>query len=305
MATQLVEWLAPGHEKKADLAVLIVSWNVKDLVLKNLEALFASEGSASAEVIVIDNASKDETVEAVRAQFPSVRVIANAYNAGFSLANTQGMIAAHARHCLLLNPDMRVEADSLQKTVEYLDSHPDVGIMGAHLKSEDDKIIEHVRRFPTFASQLAIILKLPHLFPKIVDHYLAKDFDYTREQVVDSIRGSYFAIHERAIERCASLDTRYFIWFEEVDYCKKVTEQGMRVVYTPTVRATDFVGRSFAQRESFWKQKNFTRSMVQYFEKWHPWWETLALKAIRLVVLAAVWLLEAGMKALKTRPAKG
>lgn len=291
MATQLVEWLSPGHEKKADLTVLIVSWNVKDLVIKNIEALLRSEGSITAELIIIDNASKDGTVEAVRAQFPQARVIANTYNAGFSLANTQGMVAMHGRHCLLLNPDMRVEIDSLQKTVAYLDGHSEVGVIGARLQSEDGKIVEHVRRFPTFASQLAILLKLPHLFPRIVDHYLAKDFDYTREQVVDSIRGSYFGISERALECCAGLDTRYFIWFEEVDYCKKVTEQGMKVVYVPEIRATDFVGRSFAQRESFWKQKNFTRSMMQYFEKWHPWWETLVLKGVRLLVLAGVWLL--------------
>lgn len=298
MATQLVEWLAPGHEKKADVAVLIVSWNVKELVLKNIHALLESEGTMSAEVIIIDNASKDGTVDAIHAQFPQVRVIINTYNAGFSLANTQGMIAMHARHCLLLNPDMRVEADSLQKTVEYLNTHPDVGVMGARLQSDAGTIVEHVRRFPSLASQLAILLKLPHIFPNSVDQYLAKDFDYAREQAVDSIRGSYFAIHETALERCAGLDTRYFIWFEEVDYCKKVMEQGLRIMYVPDVRATDFVGRSFAQRESFWKQKNFSRSMVQYFEKWHPWWEALVLKAVRLIVLAAVWIVDVSRKAL-------
>jgi GT2 family glycosyltransferase len=300
----MIRWLSPGHTERADLAVLMVSWNVKDLVLKNIEALLASEGSASAELIVIDNASKDATVEAIRAQFPQVRVIANTYNAGFSLANTQGMIAMQARHCLLLNPDMKVEVDSLQKTIEYLDTHPEVGVMGARLETADGKMVEHVRSFPTFGSQLAILLKLPHLFPRIVDSYLAKDFDYSREQVVDSIRGSYFAIHARALEACAGLDTRYFIWFEEVDYCKKVTERGMKVVYVPTIKATDFIGRSFAQRDSFWKQKNFTRSMVQYFEKWHPWWETLILRAVRLVVLGAVWIVEGVLNATKPAQAK-
>lgn len=294
----MIRWLPPCHDERADLAVLIVSWNVKELVLKNIEALFASEGDVSAELIVIDNALKDGTVEAIRGQFPCARVIANTYNAGFSLANAQGMIASHARHCLLLNPDMRVDSDALQKTVEYLDAHPDVGIMGAQLRTVEGGMIEHVRRFPTFGSQLAILLKIPHVFPSLVHHYLAKDFDYTREQAADSIRGSYFAIHEHAIERCAGLDTRYFIWFEEVDYCKKVTERGLKVMYVPTIRVTDFIGRSFAQRDSFWKQKHFTRSMVQYFEKWHPWWEVLVLKLVRLAVLAGVGVVEVGMNIL-------
>ncbi len=289
MAIPLISWLVPGHDDRADLAVLMVSWNVKDLVLKNLEALFASEGSLKAEVIVMDNASRDATVEAVRERFPQVRVIANTFNAGFSLANNQGLMVKYARHVLLLNPDMRVEPDALQKTVDYLDAHPEAGVVGARLVASDGSIVPHVRRFPTFGSQLAILLKLPHFFPHLIDHYLAKDFDDAREQAVDSVRGSYFAMHERALERCAGLDTRYFIWFEEVDYCKKVAEQGMKVVYVPTIRATDFVGRSFAQRESFWKQKQFTRSMVQYFEKWHPWWQTWILKTVRLFVLTGVW----------------
>ncbi len=296
MATQLIQWLKPDHADRADLAVLIVSWNVKELVLQNLQTVYASQGSIKVEVIVIDNASEDGTVEAIRAQFPGVRVIANRENVGFSAANTQGMIAMHARHCLLLNPDMRVEADTLQKTVEYLDAHPDVGVVGAKLISHEGNIVQHVRRFPTFASQLAILLKLPHLFPSIIDGYLARDFDDTREQMVDSVRGSYFAMHANALERCGGLDTRYFIWFEEVDYCKKVHEQGMKVAYVPGIRATDFVGQSFAKRASFWKQKQFTRSMVQYFEKWHSWSETFVLKGVRLVVLAGVWMWEAGKK---------
>lgn len=287
-----VTWLPKGHEQRADLAVLTVGWNVRDLILKNLEALFESAGTITAEVIIIDNASSDGTVEAIRSKYPEVRVIANPTNAGFSRANGQGMIVMHARHCLLLNPDMRVEPDALQKTVEYLDTHPEVGVVGARLSSSEGVVIESVRRFPDIWSQLAIMLKLPHLFPGVIARYLFKGFDYDKEQAVDSVRGSYFAIPSRALEMLGGLDTRYFIWFEEVDYCKAATVAGFKVMFVPTIRAMDLVGRSFAQRQSYWKQKMFTRTMLQYFQKWHPWWQSALIMCLRPLALASAWMLD-------------
>ncbi len=106
------------------------------------------------------------------------------------------------------------------------------------------------------------------------------------------MRGSFFAISERAIKEFGGLDPRYFIWFEEVDYCKQAAARGWKVMYAPTIQAVDLVGRSFAQRKMFWKQRQFTRSMVQYFFKWHPRWQGTALAALRVPVLAMAWLLE-------------
>ncbi len=271
-----------------DLAVVIVSWNVREILLKNLSSLIASE------IIVVDNASTDGSVEAVRAAFPSVRVIANQTNNGFAKACNQGIAASDSRHILLLNPDMRVEPDAIAKTVAYLDSHPDVGVMGAQLMTPDGKPIHHMRRFPTVKDQLAIILKLPHLFPKLIHRYHAKDLPTHLEQEVDSVRGSYFAMNRTALDKIGLLDERFYIWFEEVDYCKRVKLAGLKVMYVPSVRATDLVGRSFAQRGAYWKQKMFTRSMIRYFEKWHPSWEVWMLYAARpaglgVAIFADVW----------------
>lgn len=274
-----------------DLAIIIVSWNVKALVLKNLEALRQALVGLSVQVVVVDNASADGTVEAVRASFPEVTVIANTDNVGFAKACNQGIGASHSRHVLLLNPDMQVEADAVRMTIAYLDTHPEVGVMGAKLIGADGKTIPHVRRFPTFWDQLATLLKVPHFFPHFLDRYLGKDFDLDKEQFVDSVRGSYFAINRTALERLGGLDERYFIWFEEVDYCKQVHAAGLKIAYVPSIIAHDLVGRSFAQRDSYWKQKNFTRSMVTYFKKWHPWWQGTALAAARVFVLAVAWVL--------------
>ncbi len=300
--TPMIYWLPPQHHEQAaygeprssdervDLAVIIVSWNVKSHALANIEGLLQSQGTVTAELIVIDNASQDGTVEVVRQKYAEVRVIANDHNAGFAGANMQGMLAAHARHCLLLNPDMRVEPDALQKTVEYLDAHPDVAVVGGRLASSQGGLVKSVRRFPDVWSQLLIILKLPHLFPHVLDRYLYPDFNYEREQSVEVVRGSYFAIHERAIEILGGLDTRYFIWFEEMDYCKRAIHHGFKVMYVPWIRATDYVGRSFAQTKRFLSQQRMTKSMTQYFDVWHPWWQSRLISLVRYIGLGITWL---------------
>ncbi len=291
-----INWLPPGHDEKADLAILIVGWNVKDLLVQNLEALQKSVGSIKIEVILIDNASQDGTTEEVRLRFPDVKIIANASNAGFALANVQGMIAMHARHCLLLNPDMRAEPDALQKTVEYLDSHPEVAVASGKLFTSEGKTFPSIRRFPDVCSQLAILLKLAKLFPSLTEHYLYKGFDYETEQPVDSVRGAYFAMNGKALERLGGLDTRYFIWFEEVDYCKNAASKGWKVMHVPSIRATDFFGKSFAQRKRYWKQQQFSRSMVQYFEKWHPWWQATLIGVARPFALLAAFVADVFQK---------
>jgi len=263
-----IQWFAPGHTNTVDLAVITVPWNSRELLLENIEYLFKSEGAMSAELIVVDNASQDGVVEAVRERFPNVRVIANKTNRGFSAANNQGIAVVNARHILLLNPDMRVEPDALQKTVEYLDAHPDVGVVGAKLIRPDGSIVPSVRRFPTCWSQFFVLSKIGRLLPSLLKHYLWHDFDYTKEQPVDSLRGSYFGIHRIARDQIGGLDERYFIWFEEVDYCKTVWSKGLKVMYVPTIQARDYVGRSFAKQPLFWKQFQLTRSMVKYFLKW-------------------------------------
>ena len=98
----------------------------------------------------------------------------------------------------------------------------------------------------------------------------AHDFDYTRDARVDSVRGSFFLLRRSTIDKLGGLDERYFIWFEEVDYCKQIAVTGLQTWYMSSVRCTDFVGRSFALVSGRTKQEYFTDSMTKYFAKWHP-----------------------------------
>ncbi len=262
-----------------DISIIIVSWNVKNFVAENIRSILSCAGNATFEIFVVDNDSADGTAEMVKKDFPQVKLIANNYNAGFAKANNQAIALASGRYILLLNPDMRVLPECLDKMVKWMDEHADAGVAGCHLVKESGETVSHVRRYPRLFDQLAIVLKLPHLFPNILDNYLRKDFDYSKESEVDSVRGSFFMIRREVIEKIHGLDERYFIWFEEVDYCRQVKNAGWKVMYTPAADCVDYVGRSFALMKRGKSQQYFRGSMLKYFKKWHPAWQYWILKS--------------------------
>jgi len=115
------------------------------------------------------------------------------------------------------------------------------------------------------------------------------DFDYAKEARVDSIRGSFFMIRRELMDKIGMLDEGFFIWFEEVDFCKRTIEAGYEVAYTPVAKCVDYVGQSFKQMKFYPKQKMFTRSMVYYFKKHAPAWEYCIVWALRPLTLGLVW----------------
>ena len=261
-----------------DISVIIISYNVRDLLKKNLENLFQTTSNLDFEVFVVDNNSDDGSVEMVRKDFPQVNVIANDQNLGFATANNQAIKQSSGKYVLLLNPDMQVFEDTLAKMVGWMDDHPEAGVAGCKLVDQKDGIIPHIRRFPSFRDQLAVVLKLPHIFPSVLNSYIPQDIDYDREQEVDSIRGSFFMTRREVLEELGGLDERYFIWFEEVDFCRHVKEEGWKIMYTPAARCRDLVGKSFAQVPKGRTQKYFRDSMLKYFRKWHPAWQYWILR---------------------------
>jgi len=272
-----------------DLSIIIVSWNVKEKLRDNLRALFESQ-FVNFEVFVVDNNSSDGTVEMVRKDYPRVKLIPNQENLGFARANNQAIKLADGRYFLLLNPDMRVFDDTLSNAVAWMNHHERVWLAGCRLVDESARLIKHVRRFPKLFDQLAIILKIPHLFPMVLNEYLHENFDYTKAAPVDSIRGGFFLIRRQAVKTVGLLDERYFLWFEEVDYCRRVKNAGGEVWYTPNAEAIDLIGQSFKQVNLAVKQKYFRDSMLKYFKKWQPGWQYWILKLAWPFGLLIAWL---------------
>ncbi|MHB8903724.1 MAG: glycosyltransferase, partial [Patescibacteria group bacterium] len=215
-----------------------------------------------------------------------VKLISNSENLGFAKANNQAIKEATGDFILLLNPDMKVFPDTLNKMLDFAKNNPQATVSGCKLVSSKGEVIKQVRRFPQLFDQLTITLKIPHLFPKIVDKYLQVDFDYGKSAKVDSLRGAFFLINKESYQQINKnqnilplLDERYFIWFEEVDFCRQVYKLGGEIWYAPEAVCLDYVGSSFSQVKRGLAQKYFQDSMLKYFLKWEKKWQYNVLKA--------------------------
>ena len=275
------------------LSIITVTWNNEKQIERQLKSVVSGCKNISFEQIVVDNGSKDKTVKVVNS-IQNIKVIENKENLGFSHANNQGVEISTGEYLLFLNPDMKVEEGSLDKIVSWLENRKDVGIVSPKLVAENGKLNEDTkpRRLPRVLEQVALILKLPHLFPNILNRYLMKDFEENKEQEVDSVQGSFLFMRRSVVEKFGwAFDPRYYIWYEDVDICREVKKMGLKVVYSPVITCTDYVGQSFKKQESLWRQKNFTNSMFVYFQKWEPFYKWIWIWLFRPVGIAMVYVM--------------
>ncbi len=260
-----------------DLSVVIIAWQVKDKLKNNLNALLTSVG-LNFEVIVVDNNSQDGTAEMIKYNFPQIKLITNSSNLGFARACNQAIKQASGRYLLLLNPDMKVEVETLSQAIKWLDNNPQAAIAGIKLVDEQGKILPQVRQLPSLFDQFLVASKLAHILPYLLNNYLVKKFDYTKPAKVPSVRGSFFIIRRSTLEILGLLDERYFVWFEEVDYCRQAAAKNLEIWYTPVATAVDYVGQSFKQLPRAQAQQYFKTSMLAYFTKWHSAWQVKILQ---------------------------
>lgn len=259
-----------------DLSIITVTWNSAEHIVRQIQSVQRGCKNISCEQIIVDNGSTDDTVKIIEAQNAPLRLIKNQHNAGFAAANNQGYQESRGEFLLFLNPDMVVQKDSLDILVEWMRKHPEVGIAGCKLVNERGEVNIKAgykspgpRRFPTLWNQLAIVLKIHHIFPSVLNHYLYHGFDENKEQEVDSVRGAFMCVRRELLEKLGwAFDPRYFIWFEDVDLCREAKRLGYQVMYTSVISCVDRVGTSFAKRNLLWKQFQLIKSMVKYFAKW-------------------------------------
>lgn len=259
------------------IAVVIVSWNVREYTRACVRALV--DDSTEKEIVVVDNASSDGTVAALRKEFPEINIIANATNRGFAGGVNQGVVATAAPIIFLLNPDTRIVPGSLAILVEAMDHIAGPSIFGAHLVNEAGEAVSSIRNNPTWVNQAGILLKVHRIFPRLFKHYFKRGFDYKKEQLVDQVMGSAMAIRRDAWNALGGFDETFFIWFEEVDFCKRARDLGYNILYSPSVTVRDFAGKSFVQVDAKTKAKYFTDSL-NYYAKKH--WSSFGQWIIRL-----------------------
>jgi N-acetylglucosaminyl-diphospho-decaprenol L-rhamnosyltransferase len=281
-----------------DLSIVIVNWNVKELLERCLASLTAEsrgqgEGSVPAhgprldrEIIVVDNASGDGSPDMVREQFAHVRLIASDSNLGFARANNRGVAASTGRYILLLNPDTEVRGGALAAMVTYMDAHADIGILGPRLLTPDalkERVQPSRRRFPTLATAFLESTMLQQWFPhnRVLQRYYVQDKDDNQEQDTDWLVGACLLIRREAWEQVGPLDENMFMYSEELDWCRRAKAAGWRVVYVPWATVVHHEAQSSNQVVPA-RHIYFQSSKVYYFRKYHG---TVASETLRLFLL--------------------
>jgi GT2 family glycosyltransferase len=227
-----------------DLTIVIVNWNGRDLLRACLPTLATTQ--LSTEIIVVDNHSTDDSFAVLQNEFPGVHVVANPTNAGFAVANNQGMRLARGRYILLLNSDTKVIGDALATLVYFMDENPSVGACGPQLLNEDGTLQPSGRAFPTLGQAMLALLPLPAWLRSATLPRLERR-DYSRIQPVDELSGAALCLRRTALDNVGLFDEDFYFFGEDVDLCRRLQKDGWGVVYVPTARVFHLWGGSRRQ----------------------------------------------------------
>ncbi len=291
------------QNKTPDVSIIIVSWNVADLLAACLDSILKShvqvggtgDGKYVAEIIVVDSASRDETVTMLRGRYPQVTLLAQSENVGFTRGNNIGFAAAQGRYLFMLNPDTELIGDALPQMLDYLEAHPDVGIIGPHTLNSDGSTQSTRRRFPTMSLGFFESTWLQSFAPKkMLTQFYAEDIADNAIADVDWVQGSALLARREVYEQIGGLDTGYVMFFEELDWCKRAKNAGWRVVYYGEAQIVHHGGQSTAQVPAH-KHIHFQQSKLRYYKKYHG---AFVAGMLRLFLLKN-YALQLGIEAIK------
>jgi GT2 family glycosyltransferase len=259
--------------KAKDLSICIVNWNTDELLTTCVRSVFETIQNVTVEVIVVDNASNDNSVQrcmAEHASDPRFNLLQLTDNLGFAGGNNRALQLATGRYILLLNPDTLVLPGALDSAVAFLDAYPECGVMGPRLLNRDGSAQPSVGNFPTLSGMFWEATRLRKLFPRIrlFSRFKRIDMDYNQMQVVDQPSGACLFVRRSVVESVGPLDERYFMYYEEVDWCYRIKSAGWTIYYYPSISIIHLGGRSSSQNLDVRIVEN-ALSKLRYFYKNH------------------------------------
>ncbi|GIO41952.1 glycosyltransferase family 2 protein [Paenibacillus apis] len=266
-----------------DLSIIIVSYNTRDLTIDCLKSVFDSDTEYTYEVIVVDNASKDDSVPVIKEQFPQVRLIENHTNTGFAKANNQAMEIAKGRYVLLLNSDTIVQPDTLQTMLAYMEEHPTVGASGCKVILPDGSLDKACRRgFPTPSASFYYAFGFSKLFPENprFNQYHLSYLDPNETYPVDCLVGAFMLLRQETIRQVGVLDETFFMYGEDVDWCYRIKQAGWEIHYHPATYIVHYKGAS-SRRKPMKIIYEFHRAMWvfhrKHFKQRYSWFTNMAV----------------------------
>lgn len=278
--------------KPFDASVVIVSFNTRDLLRECIQTLLREADGVAYEVIVIDNASHDGSPDMVATEFPEAKLIRSDVNLGFGAANNRGFEVARGRYIVLLNSDAFPRPRALQLSLEHMDRNPRVGLAGGRLVGRDDSWQPSARMFPSLLNEFLVMSGLAAKYSKSrlfgrADRTWADNFQPAQ---VDWVPGAYSIIRRSVLDRAGFFDDRFFLYYEEVDLCRRIKAAGCEIWYWPDVVTVHLGGESaktmkthevsrFGSQLVLWRM----RSELLYYRKHH------GAAGARSVMLLETW----------------
>ena len=260
------------------MAVVVVSFHSRETLSACLDSLHR-HANLPVEIVVVDNASTDGSVEAARAQHPPPRVIANPANVGFARACNQGTRATTAPHVLFLNPDAEVTAGALETLAACLDSAPDVGVVGPLTRDPDGTVQVSTGPDLTLSAegrQRRLVRGVRHREPKAVAVASAR---HAREHEADWVSGAGLMARREALAAVGGFDEGFFLYEEDADLCRRIRSAGWRVVFTPAAQIRHQRGRSMAQAPAR-ARLAYQQSHLLYYRKHNGLLQQAALRLL-------------------------
>jgi len=242
-----------------DLSICIVTWNVEELLRNCLASIFKNVKNISFEVIVADNASKDNTINMIQSQFPSVKIIRNSTNAGFTIATNKDIKMAGGRYIMILNSDTEVIDGALEKMMQFMEKHPEYGAVAPKLVNADGSLQRSVKTFPSLEKVFYNTFFLDSLFPKsrIFGKYFMTWWDHNDERDIDQPMGSAIMVRRKVLDEVGLFDEKYYFWFDEVDLCFRIKKAclpagraGWKIRYKPDAQILHHLSQGFRQWKS-------------------------------------------------------
>jgi GT2 family glycosyltransferase len=285
--------LSRGADVAPDVSVIVVSYNTRDILRQCLARLMQELATVDGEAIVVDNASVDGSADMVAREFPQVRLLRSAVNLGFAAGNNRGFALARGRYVVLLNPDAFLGSSALALALAHMEAAPRIGIAGGRLQDPDGRLQPSGRLFPSLLNEALVTSGLAARFPR---SRLFGRFDRTwadpgQAAQVDWVPGAFTIIRGRALGETGGFDERFFLYYEEVDLCRRMTQAGYDVWYWPDIVVTHIGGASsktvktheFSSAGSqltLWR----LRSALLYYRKHHG-----RMAAWGLAALESLW----------------
>ncbi|MBI3366639.1 glycosyltransferase, partial [Candidatus Roizmanbacteria bacterium] len=256
------------NRKRVKVSIIYAYYNTPDEIINSVLTIRDAMGDFSYEIIIIDNASKNELPQKIITD-NSIRIIKNATNLGYGKALNQGAKVASGEFLLLVNPDTKFLPRSLELLVRKGNSDSRIGIVGPQVLNTNGKILQSISNPPLLPDSLFVFSFLRNIFPfsKYVERYHRDDLDRNKMQEVNTVSGVCMLMRKSLFNKINGFDEQFFMYFEEADICYRVKKLGYKIIYLPSAKIVHLVGRSSIDKE--WIKKTFEKSRFLFFKKHH------------------------------------